>query len=152
MTPYEAEIIKWGIEAVAVGQVARISRTVSESDVYLFAGISGDLHPQHVDETYGQSTRYGRRIAHGALLVGFMSAAFTRWCQTWLEGRTSQPVVSYGYDRIRFIRPVYIADTVRTEHRIVEVNAGEAKAFAQVTCINQRGEIVAAATHILKFV
>lgn len=141
-----------GIDVVEVGQSATFSKTVSESDVYLFAGISGDLHPMHVDEEYGKTTRYGRRIAHGALLVAYMSAASTRYCQRWLDGRTRQPVISYGYDRIRFIRPVFIGDTISIDYRIAELDATDAKAFAQVTCTNERGETVAAATHILKFV
>ena len=134
------------------GQQARFAKTVSESDVYLFAGLSGDLHPQHVDEEYAKTTRYGRRLAHGALLVAFMSAAFTRYWQTWLEGRAAPPAISYGYDRIRFIRPVFMGDTVTVDYRIVEIDAATAKAFADVTCTNQRGEVVAAARHIIKFV
>lgn len=137
---------------VEVGQQARFAKTVSESDVYLFAGVSGDLHPQHIDDEYAKATRYGRRLAHGALLVAFMSAAFTRYWQAWLEGRTAQPAISYGYDRIRFIRPVFMGDTVTVDYRIVEVDAAAAKAFADVTCTNQRGEVVAAARHIIKFV
>ena len=62
---------------LAVGDQVRFSKTVSESDVYLFAGITGDLAPNHVDEEYMRGTPYGRRIAHGALLVGFMSTAST---------------------------------------------------------------------------
>jgi 3-hydroxybutyryl-CoA dehydratase len=141
-----------GIEAVEVGQSVSFSKTVAESDVYLFAGVSGDLHPMHVDEEYGKTTRYGRRIAHGALLVAYMSATSTRYLQTWVEGRTAQPCISYGYDRIRFIRPTFIGDTIRVDYRISEIDPADEKAFAQVTCTNQRGEIVAAATHILKFV
>jgi acyl dehydratase len=141
-----------GIEAVEVGQSVSFSKTVAESDVYLFAGVSGDLHPMHVDEEYGKTTRYGRRIAHGALLVAYMSATSTRYLQTWVEGRAAQPCISYGYDRIRFIRPTFIGDTIRVDYRISEIDPSDEKAFAQVTCTNQRGEIVAAATHILKFV
>ena len=62
---------------LSVGDQVRFSKTVSESDVYLFAGITGDLAPNHVDEEYMRATPYGRRIAHGALLIGFMSTAST---------------------------------------------------------------------------
>jgi acyl dehydratase len=62
------------------------------------------------------------------------------------------PIVSYGYDKIRFIRGVRLGDTVTTEYRLSEHLPEEGKTLAQVTCTNQRGEVVAAATHILKFV
>ena len=141
-----------GIDAIRVGQASAFSKTVSESDIVLFAGLSGDLHPLHIDEEFGKVTRFGRRIAHGALLVGYMSAASTRYVQTYLDGRTDQLTVSYGFDRIRFIKPVFIGDTVRVDYRISEVDVATGKVFAQVTCVNQRGETVAAATNILKFV
>ena len=66
---------------VAVGDEVTFSKTVAESDVYLFAGITGDLAPNHVDAEYMKRSAYGRRIAHGALLVGYMSTASTRIIQ-----------------------------------------------------------------------
>ena len=136
-----------GFAAMPVGATVSFTKTVGESDVYLFAGISGDLHRNHVDEEYMRRSVYGGRIAHGALLVGYMSAASTR-----LSDACPVPVVSYGYDRIRFVKGVRLGDTVTVEYRIVEHRPEEAKTFAQVTCTNQRGEVVAAATHIMKFV
>lgn len=62
---------------VAIGDTVAFTKTVSESDVYLFAGITGDLSPNHVNEEYMKQSSYGRRMAHGALLVGFMSTAST---------------------------------------------------------------------------
>jgi acyl dehydratase len=132
---------------VELGQVATFAKTVSESDVYLFAGLTGDLYQNHTNEEYMKTTRYGRRIAHGALLVGYMSAASTK-----VTERCAHPVVSYGYDRIRFIKPVFFGDTVTVEYRVTAKDRATQKVFAQVTCTNQRGETVAAATHILKFV
>ena len=61
-------------------------------------------------------------------------------------------MVSYGYDRIRFVKPVFFGDTVTVEYRITERDEAQQKVFAQVTCTNQRDEVVAVATHILKFV
>ena len=140
-----------GVEVAAPGQSATFSKTVTEADVALFAGVSGDLNALHVDDAFARGTRFGARIAHGALLVGYMSAAFTRYHQRWLEGRIGQLAISYGYDRIRFIRPTFLGDTLAVEHRIAEVDAAEDKAFADVTCTNQHGEVVAAARHIVKF-
>lgn len=136
-----------GFEALPVGAVGRFVKTVGESDIYLFAGLTGDLHRNHVDEEYMRPGPYGGRIAHGALLVGYMSAASSK-----LTESCPVAVVSYGYDRIRFIKGVRIGDTLTVEYRIEEHRPAEAKTFAKVTCTNQRGEVVAVATHILKFV
>jgi acyl dehydratase len=133
--------------ALSIGRTVTVSKTVGETDIYLFAGISGDFSPNHVDEEYMRGTRYGRRVAHGALLVGYMSAASTKM----LVG-VPGTVVSYGYDRIRFPKPVFIGDTVTVIYEIAEQDPAAAKVFSNVTCTNQRGEVVAAATHILKVV
>jgi 3-hydroxybutyryl-CoA dehydratase len=142
-----AESVAAGLAAMPVGATGVFSKTVGESDVYLFAGLTGDLHRNHVNEEYMRSGPYGGRIAHGALLVGYMSAASSK-----LSERCPVPVVSYGYDRIRFIKGVRFGDTVTVEYRITEHLPEEAKTLAQVTCTNQRGEVVAAAVHVMKFV
>lgn len=141
-----------GIEAVQIGQGASFSRTVTEGDVSLFAGLSGDLHPLHVDAEFAKGTRFGQRVAHGALLVAYMSAASTRYVQTYLDGHTTQMTVWYGFDRIRFIKPVFLGDTIRITYQIEEIDVPAEKAFALVKVTNQREETVAAARHILKFV
>ena len=135
------------LEALSVGKKVTVRKTIGESDVYLFAGISGDFAPLHVDEDFMRGTRYGRRIAHGALLIAYMSRASTESC-LGLPGT----IVSYGFDRIRFPRPAFIGDTVTVTYEIVERDLAERKTFARVTCTNQREEVVAAATHILKVV
>jgi 3-hydroxybutyryl-CoA dehydratase len=133
--------------ALTVGRKVTVRKTVSESDVYLFAGLTGDLSPNHVDEEYMRKTKYGRRIAHGALLVGLMSQASSKII-TDLPGT----IVSYGYDRVRFPAPCFLGDTVTVTYEIVEREAAAMKTFARVTCTTERGEVVAAATHILKVV
>ena len=130
--------------ALRVGASATFTKTVSESDVYLYAGITGDFSPNHIDEQYMRGGRYGRRIAHGTLLVGFMSAASARL----YLGRT----VSLGYDRIRFTAPVFFGDTITTEYRIREIDAAKRRVHADVTCRNERGETVAVAVNIRAFV
>ena len=62
---------------IAIGHRAEFTKTVSESDVYQFAGITGDFSPNHVNEAFMQQTSFGGRIAHGALIVGYMSTAST---------------------------------------------------------------------------
>src|SRR5712691_10923671 len=134
-------------DALTVGRKVTVRKTVGESDVYLFAGISGDFSPNHVDEEYMRATRYGRRIAHGALLIGYMSRASTEIC-SGLDGT----IVSYGFEKIRFPAAAFIGDTVTVRYEIVERDEAAMKAFSRVTCTTQRGDVVAAATHILKVV
>ena len=62
---------------VEIGHTVSFTKTISESDVYGFAGITGDFSPNHVDRTYMEKSGYGKLMAHGALLVGFMSTAST---------------------------------------------------------------------------
>jgi acyl dehydratase len=133
--------------ALTVGKKVTVRKTIGESDVYLFAGITGDFSPNHVDEEFMRGTRYGQRIAHGALLVGYMSRASTEIC-AGLGGT----VVSYGYDKIRFPRAARIGDTVTVTYEIVARDEPDMKTYAQVTCTTQQGEVVAVATHILKVV
>lgn len=135
------------LAALPVGKQVTVRKTVGESDVYLFAGLTGDLSPNHVDEEYMRATPYGRRIAHGALLVGLMSQASTRIIQD-LPGT----IVSYGYDRVRFPAPCFIGDTVTVTYEITERDEASGKTWARVLCTTQRGDVVAAATHILKVV
>lgn len=129
---------------VAVGATTRFTKTISEADVYLYAGITGDFSPNHIDEVYMQAGRYGRRIAHGTLLLGLMSAASARL----YLGRT----VSLGYDRVRFTAPVFFGDTITTEYRVSGLDPEKRRVLASVTCTNEAGQVVAVATNIRAFV
>jgi 3-hydroxybutyryl-CoA dehydratase len=136
-----------GIEDVRIGLRTRVSKTVSESDVYLFAGITGDLDPNHVDEEYCRKTSLGHRVAHGALIVGYTSAASTRILQDF-----DRPMVSVGYDRIRFLKPVYFGDTITIDYEITDIEPEKERTFAKIEVRNQRDELVAVATHIMQLV
>jgi acyl dehydratase len=133
-------------ERVTVGDHVLFSKTVGESDVYLFAGITGDLNAIHVNEQAMVGTRYGRRIAHGVLTVGFMSTA-----STMMIDKLGGVAVSYGYDRVRFVRPVFIGDTVTIRYEITERLDEARRAVSAVEATNQHGETVAVARHILQF-
>ena len=136
---------------VAVGDATSFSKTVSESDVYLFAGISGDFAPNHVNKAYMEKSSYGHLIAHGALLVGFMSTAST---QMAVKSRadTSVTGVSLGYDRMRFLAPVFFGDTITVDYRIASIDTEKLRATADIRITNQDGTLVAVATHLLKWV
>jgi 3-hydroxybutyryl-CoA dehydratase len=127
-----------------VGQETQFRKTVSESDVYLFAGITGDLSENHVDQQAMQGTEFGERIAHGMLVLSFMSTGSTR-----LIERVGGLAVSYGYDRVRFVAPVRFGDTVTVHYRVTGVDTDRSRSFADVRVTNQHGTVVAVAQHIL---
>ena len=135
------------IDDITVGLSTRFSKTVSESDVYLFAGITGDLDPNHVDEEYCKRTSLGHRVAHGALIVGYMSAASTRILEDF-----ERPMVSVGYDRIRFIKPVYLGDTINIEYVITSLDRERERIISKVEVKNQQGALVCVADHIMQLV
>lgn len=135
------------LSSVEIGQTVLVSKTVGESDVYLFAGITGDLSPNHVNDEYMKSTPYGKRIAHGALMIGYMSAASTKLVQD-----VPYPIVSYGYDHVRFVRPCFIGDTITIEYKVAEKVPEKGQLLSRVTVTNQHGEVLTVATHIMKFV
>jgi len=128
-----------------VGKRVQFSKTVSESDVYLFAEITGDFDPIHLNEEFCKTTPFGRRIAHGALILGYMSTA-----STLIHQGFTRPLVSLGYDRIRLIKPVFIGDTVTVNYEIVDVNIERSRITASVQVVNQQGETVVVANHIQK--
>ena len=86
-----------------VGHSASFTKTVSESDVYMFAGITGDLAPNHVNKVYMENSSYGKLMAHGALIVGYMSTVSTLAIQHTRDA--DETPVALGFDRIRFIKP-----------------------------------------------
>ncbi|WP_458757181.1 MaoC family dehydratase [Afipia sp. TerB] len=137
---------------VAIGQSVKFAKTVSESDVYLFAGISGDLSDVHCNEEYMQKSAFGQRIAHGVLSMSFMSTASTLMFTPYIDKYVGLTAVSQGYDRVRFMNPVFFGDTVTVTYTIDKLDAENNRAFSKVEVKNQRGEMVAAATHVMKWV
>jgi acyl dehydratase len=138
---------------VAVGDNVSFSKTVGESDVYGFAGITGDFASVHVNDQYMKGSAYGQRIAHGVLLMGYMSTTSSMMIEkSGSEANSDETAVSLGYDRVRFIAPVFIGDTVTVTYQIKETDAERRRSRSDVTVINQKGDTVAVAEHILKWV
>lgn len=137
---------------VQVSEQVRFSKTVSESDVYLFAGITGDLSGNHVDAEFMRTSKYGERIAHGALIIGFMSTTSTMLIERSLARGIDSTPVSLGYDRIRILAPVFFGDTVTVTYTISEVDEERLRTRAKIEVTNQRGELVTVGEHILKWV
>lgn len=137
--------------AAAVGKRVTFRKTVSESDVYLFAGITGDFAPNHVDEQFMRQTHYGRRIAHGALLVGYMSRASTMIAEKIAGDNSNFYPVSLGYDRIRFLKPVFIGDTITVNYVFTGADVGRCRSVANVEVLEEAGDVTAVAIHIMKW-
>lgn len=121
-------------------------RTVTEADIVLHAGQTGDFYPHHMDAEFAKSLPGGQRMAHGTLILS-MSVGM-------LAGEVNDHAMSYGYDRVRFIRPVHIGDTITSSSEIValhdHVRQPEVFGLAEekVEVLNQRGEVVIAFVHL----
>lgn len=141
-----------GAVGVKIGDSTQFAKTVSESDVYLFAGITGDFADNHVNEQTMAGTTYGKRIAHGALLVGYMSTCSTMIARKAMAGGETGTPVSIGFDRVRFLEPVFFGDTVTINYVIAKVDEERSRAHASVEVTNQHGDKVAIAEHLLQWV
>ena len=135
---------------VNIGDSAQFTKTVSESDVYQFAGITGDFSPNHINKVYMENSSFGRLMAHGALLVGFMSTVSTIAIAHCREA--DETPVAVGYDKIRFLKPVFLGDTVTTTYTFSSIDPEQRKSKAKIEAKNQNGQLVAVAEHILQWV
>jgi acyl dehydratase len=112
-------------------------RTITEADVVGFAGLSGDWHPLHTDAVYAAQGRFGARIGHGMLTLAVTSGLMT------LSPEAVEAF--YGMDRVRFLRPVMLGDTIRVETTIenmVPREGGGGRVFVDVKVLNQAGQLV----------
>lgn len=130
-------------DAIAVGDehVSR-ARTITETDIVTFAMFSGDWHPAHTDVTYAESDPvFGGRVAHGALVLSVALGLVTFW----------PPAMKafYGIDRLRFVQPTRIGDTLHVETEVVELiprGTDRGVVTSAFTVVNQRAETVLTAT------
>ena len=137
---------------VKPGDSVSFAKTVGETDIYLFAGITGDFAVNHVNEQYMAGSKYGRRIAHGALLIGFASTCSSMMIDKCQGTSGDETPVSLGYDRVRFLGPVFIGDTLTLTYTITEVDIAKRRSLSDIKVVNQRGELVGVAKHILAWV
>ena len=120
-------------------------RTVTETDIVIHAGQSGDFFPHHMDEEWCKTQPFKKRIAHGTLIF------------TIAVGLTAHVInevaMTYGYDRLRFIKPVFIGDTIKATVTISNIKEHKKPGFGLVTelveVINQHGEVVMICEHVL---
>jgi len=117
-----------------IGDSANFSKTVTDADIYLFAGVTGDLNPAHIDESYAQGTFFKTRIAHGMLSAGFISAV--------IGTRLPGPGTVYLHQSLDFLAPVHIGDTVTATVEVVEKQEEKQRIRLRTTCVNQKGKKV----------
>lgn len=122
------------INEIKVGDVAEFSKTISESDIYLYAGITGDMNPAHINEDYASKTFFKRRIAHGMLLGGFISAV--------LGNQLPGYGTIYISQDLKFLAPVYIGETITAQVQVIEIIVETSRIKLQTTCVNQNGTLV----------
>ena len=126
-------------------QRVTVGRTITEADIVLHAGQTGDFYPHHMDEEWCRRQPFGRRMAHGTLVLSIAVGT--------TAGDINPRAMSYGYDRVRFIRPVFIGDTIHTSAAIREKrddpkrpNHGIVAEAVEVR--NQENQVVLACEHI----
>ena len=129
-----------------------LTKTISESHIMQFAEISGDFSPNHVDEEFMKNSSYGERIAHGALLVAYMSHASSLILEKYPYEDEDMTAVSLGYDRIRFIKPVFINDVITIVYTVEKHEQDRHRSLSKIEIVNQEGTLVAVAQHILQWV
>jgi len=114
------------IEDIQIGMKISYSQTITDSDIKTFAGLSGDHNPVHVDEKYAENSRFKRRIAHGLMSAGFFSQLFG----TKLPG----PGCVYTAQSLKFLRPVYINDTVVATVEVIAVDLSRKRVNFKTYC------------------
>lgn len=122
-----------------------LGRTVTEADIVLHAGQTGDMYPHHMDAEWCRTQPFGKRVAHGTLILS-VAVGMT-------AGDVNPEAFSYGYDRVRFIKPVFIDDTIRvhatiTEKRDYPKNPDYGVVVERVEVFNQHGDTVLACDHL----
>lgn len=118
----------------SVGQTASFSRTVTETDIVMFAGMSGDYNPVHIDQEYAAGTKFGQRIAHGLLTTSFLS----RLLGMELPGQGSV----YLEQTLKFTKPVFIGDTITASAEILAIDHEKRIIRLETICRKQDDTVV----------
>lgn len=122
------------INEINLGEKSQYSRTVTEADVVMFGGISGDLNPAHFNEVYAKDTIFKGRIAHGMLTAGYIS--------TVLGMQLPGPGTIYLGQELKFTSPVRFGDTITASVEVIEKNEEKNIVIFKTICVNQNGDIV----------
>ncbi len=119
---------------IYVGQKASMTKAITEGDVLVFAGATGDLNPVHINEEFASKTRFKKRIAHGMLSVSLIAA--TLGCE--LPGGGS----IYVSQSVKFRAPVFLGDTITAELEVIAKDVEKNRLTLKTTCYNQTGLVV----------
>src|SRR5512134_312447 len=136
---------------VAVGETAEFSKQLTERDIDAFAAISGDFDPIHVDEAYARTTPFGRRIAHGILSMALLSTVSAMISRRARERGSRGTSVSLGYDRIRFLKPVFAGDTLTARYTVLELDPATRRSRSKVEVFRNGTELAVVGEHIMKW-
>ncbi|HHT01444.1 MAG TPA: MaoC family dehydratase [Firmicutes bacterium] len=120
------------VDQLTVGSRAQVAKTLSEADVMLFAGLSGDFNAIHINADYAEQTRFGQRVVHGILTTGLISAALTKIALGAI----------YLAQEVKFLKPVFIGDTIVATAEVTEIKAEKGVVHLHTFCTNQRDEMV----------
>jgi 3-hydroxybutyryl-CoA dehydratase len=118
----------------SVGDEVTFAKTITEADIVLFAGVSGDTYPLHVDAEYAKTTRFGQRVAHGMLSASLLSTVNGLMLGT--------PGGLYVEQSLRFRRPVFIGDTLTAKSEVVKIDTEKRRLHCATTIVNQHGKTV----------
>jgi acyl dehydratase len=123
-----------------------LGRTITETDIVLHAGQTGDFYPHHMDAEWCKTQEFGQRVAHGTLIFS-LAVGMT-------AGAVNPLAFSYGYDRVRFVKPVFIGDTIHVKVRIKDKRdhlkrADHGLVTELFEVLNQRGETVLVCEHLI---
>lgn len=122
------------IDEIKVGDYATFQKTISETDVYMYAGISGDINPAHVNEEFMKDSMFKGRIVHGMLTAGLISAVLG----TQLPG----PGTIYLSQDLKFKAPVRFGDTIEAKVKVDEMIVEKNRIICETICTNQEGTVV----------
>ena len=136
---------------VEVGDQAEFSKTITETDLALFAAVSGDFDPIHVDEAYARTTPFGRRIVHGCLSLALLSTVSALISRRARDRGSRGTSVSLGYDRIRFLAPVFVGDTLTARYTVLELDPATQRSRSKVEVLKADGELAVAGEHLMKW-
>ncbi len=121
-------------DELVIGDSYETSRTVTETDVVMYGGVSGDFNPAHFDEEAAKKGMFKTRIAHGMLSSGYISAV--------LGMHLPGPGTIYLSQTLKFLKPVFINDTITTKVEVVSIDKEKKRATLKTECINQAGKTV----------
>ena len=126
--------MNYTIEELKIGQTSSFSKTITETDVYLFAGITGDFNPAHINAQYAANTQFKERIAHGMLSASLISTILG-------TSRPGKGTIYLG-QQVKFLSPVRLGDTITATVKVKELVKEKNRVILHTFCANQEGDLV----------